>query len=90
MILLSNRVRVTEAAPARVKLPDTRQGDARDRARVQSMAVLPNRRRRDSTDKPPKPTVHPRTTITQPTTDSVVGFYGVQLPLYGHLQERGI
>ncbi|GJP33129.1 hypothetical protein CLOM_g17694 [Closterium sp. NIES-68] len=66
----------------RAKLSDTRQGDARDRARVQSVAVLPDGRRRYSMDRPPKPTLHPHTSTTQPTTDSVVGFYGIQLPLY--------
>ncbi|GJP40467.1 hypothetical protein CLOM_g147 [Closterium sp. NIES-68] len=76
--------------PARAKLSDTRQGDARDCTRLQGLAVLPYGRRRDSTDRPSQPIVHPRTATAQPTTYSVVRFYGIQLSLYLHLQNRGI
>ncbi|GJP45963.1 hypothetical protein CLOM_g5300 [Closterium sp. NIES-68] len=86
----TNRVRVTKAAPAQEKLSDTRPGDARDRARLQCVAVLLVGHGRNSTDRPPKPTIHLRTATTQPMTHSVVGFHGVQLALYGHLQKRGI
>ncbi|CAI7802771.1 unnamed protein product [Closterium sp. NIES-54] len=43
----ANRVRVPQTSPARTQLPDTRPRDAGDRARVQCVAVLPFRSRRD-------------------------------------------
>ncbi|GJP49680.1 hypothetical protein CLOM_g8862 [Closterium sp. NIES-68] len=61
----------------RAKPSDTQQGDACDRARVQSVAVLSDECGCDSTDRPSKPIVHPRTAITQATTDTMVGFYRV-------------
>ncbi|GJP56899.1 hypothetical protein CLOM_g15956 [Closterium sp. NIES-68] len=44
----------------------------------------------DSTDRPLHPIVHLWAATALPSTYSVVGSYGVQLPLYCHVQERGI
>ncbi|CAI7750466.1 unnamed protein product [Closterium sp. NIES-53] len=76
--------------PPEKKLPDTRSRNVCDRACVQSVVLLLDRHRCDSTDRPQISTVPPRTTPPQPTTNPLARLPRIEFSLHGHLPKGGI
>ncbi|GJP36461.1 hypothetical protein CLOM_g20968 [Closterium sp. NIES-68] len=83
----ANRVRVAKVTIGRAKLFRTRQRNVGDRARVQDLAMLHDRSRRDCMNISQIPPVHASAAESQPAADSLVGLSGVKLHISNHVQE---